>query len=51
MKEKLKNYLKCLFGKHEWLEKVSFYDFNVTRTCIHCKKTQLNYNGDWYTVK
>lgn len=51
MKEKIKNYIKCFFGKHEWLEHSSMYDFELTRTCIHCKKIQYCYKGDWYNVK
>lgn len=40
-------WIKCLFGFHEWLETTNI-DGDMSRECIHCKKTQLMYKGDWY---
>lgn len=49
--EKIKQILKCFFGKHEWLEHSSKCDSELTRTCIYCKKIQYCYCGDWYNCK
>ena len=43
--KKFKKIFKCFFGKHEWKEYSDSTE--LTRTCIHCKKTQFCYMGEW----
>ena len=49
--EKLIQSLKCFLGYHMWKEEPCSYDPDYyTKECIHCKKIQIMYKGDWHNV-
>lgn len=43
-------WIKCFFGKHEWIESASQFEGEQHRQCIHCHKIEHMYMGDWVPI-